>query len=74
MGGNIISDYNPTALLARRMNLGMTQGQLAQAVGAQTGDISRWEVGAKGIPEDIFKKLAFMFGCAPEDLKIGRQA
>ena len=71
MSGNVITDYSPSSLLARRMELGMSQRELAEAVGTTFVDIAKWEIGAKGIPEDTFGRLAFMLRCNVNDLVNG---
>ena len=71
MNGKIVSDYSPSALRDRRMAEGLSQGRLEQAVGAKPGDVARWELGTRGIPEDILKRLAFMLRCDVKDLMMG---
>ena len=71
MNETTVTDYAPQTLLAKRMELGMSRGQLEQAVGAKYGDAARWEAGTKGIPVEIFKRLAFMFHCDAADLMTG---
>ena len=44
MSGNVITDYSPSSLLARRMELGMSQRELAEAVGTTFVDIAKWEM------------------------------
>ena len=69
-----VTDYNPSALAGKRMEQGLTQRQLEQAVGAKRGEVALWEMGTRGIPVDIFKRLAFMLRCEVKDLMMGGKA
>jgi transcriptional regulator with XRE-family HTH domain len=46
----------------------MTQGQLAEKVGVQQRDISRWENGQREPGVLIVKKMAQALGCSMDDL------
>ncbi len=55
-------------IAAARLASGMTQAQLATAVGCTQGAVSRWERGLCGPrPETIFK-IAQTLGCTMEEL------
>lgn len=71
MNGNMITDYNPSALAGKRMEQGLNQRQLEEAIGAKQGEVALWEMGARGIPEDMLKRLAFMLRCETKDLMKG---
>ena len=47
----------------RRRALGMTQQQLADAVGAEQGQVSQWETGYRGIRVSTLLGLADALGC-----------
>lgn len=51
-----------------RMAAGMTQGQLAQAIGQTQNDVSRWERGMHQPRTDVLLKIAGVLGCSLEDL------
>lgn len=51
-----------------RMAAGMTQGQLAQAIGQTQNDVSRWERGMHQPRTDVLLKIAGALGCTLEDL------
>ena len=56
----------PAALTAARVALGLTQGQLAAALGVGRKTVNRWECGTCRIPP--------MVGLALETLRIQREA
>ena len=47
-----------TKLKQLRVDLGLTQAKLAEAVGVSQPNYQRWEVGSAPIPDDKLKKLA----------------
>ena len=51
-----------------RMAAGMTQGQMAAALGCSQKDVSRWEHGARTPRVETLAKIAGVFGCKIEDL------
>lgn len=54
-------------LRAARLAAGMTQAQLAQAIGCHQKDIARWEAGRE--PKALtLKKMAQALGCKMDDL------
>lgn len=55
-------------LKAARLAAGMTQGQLAEAVGVSQRDISHWETGHREPGVLIVKEIAQALGCTMEDL------
>lgn len=55
-------------LKAARLAAGLTQGQLAEKVGCQQRDVSRWENGSREPLASTLKKLAQAIGCSMEDL------
>ena len=55
-------------LKAARQAAGLTQGQLAEKVGCQQRDISRWENGHREPVASTLKKLALALGCSMDDL------
>lgn len=57
---------NPIARM--RLAKGLTQNQLAEAVGCLRGDISRWERGERRPNTGSALKLARALGCKIEDL------
>ena len=59
---------NESALTRARMAAGMTQGQLADAVGCAQKDISRWERGHNAPSAVYLAKIAQALGCAMEQL------
>ena len=71
MYGKTVTDYNPETLISKRMELGMSQKGLADAIGTTYTEVAKWEIGAKGIPEETFGRLAFMLRCNVEDLMNG---
>lgn len=59
---------NRSPITAARMAAGLTQGQLAEAIGCLQKDISRWERGAHSPRIDVLVKMAGVLGCSLEDL------
>lgn len=55
-------------LKAARLAAGLTQGQLAELVGVQQRDISRWENGHREPGVLIVKKMAQALGCSMDEL------
>lgn len=59
---------NNSPITSLRLAKGMTQQQLAEAVGCLRGDISRWERGERRPNTGSAMKLARALGCKIEDL------
>lgn len=55
-------------ITASRLAAGMTQAQLAAAVGCTQKDVSRWERGVYSPKTETLSKIAQALGCAMEDL------
>lgn len=55
-------------LLMRRKAAGLTQQQLANAVGVIKNTISAYETGQRFPRRDILDKLAAVLNCEPKDL------
>lgn len=55
-------------LKAARQAAGMTQAQLAEAVGCKQKDISRYESGLHEPGALTLKKMAQVLGCSMDDL------
>lgn len=55
-------------LKAARKAAGMTQAQLAAAVGCYQKDISRWEAGTHEPGALVLKKISLALGCSMDDL------
>ena len=55
-------------LKAARLAAGLTQAQLAEKVGCQQRDISRWENGLREPVASTLKKLAEAIGCSMDVL------
>lgn len=55
-------------LRAARQRAGMTQTQLAEAIGVKQKDVSRWEAGQIEPGVLIVKKMAQALGCSMDDL------
>jgi transcriptional regulator with XRE-family HTH domain len=55
-------------ITAARLAAGMTQGQLAEAVGCMQKDISRWERGVYSPRVDVLAKMAEALGCSIDEL------
>ena len=51
-----------------RRKAGLTQTQVANAVGNTVGCISQYETGLRGLPVPVAKKLAEIYGCKWTDL------
>lgn len=51
-----------------RLARGMTQQQLADAVGISSQAIHYYETGQREPPFDIFKRICEVLGCTPNDL------
>ena len=52
-----------------RLERGMTQAELAAAMGVQQTNVSRWERGAIRPDVDTLRKLAGIFGCRMDEAK-----
>lgn len=59
---------NNSPITSLRLAKGMTQQQLAEAVGCLRGDIGRWERGERRPNTGSALKLARALGCKIEDL------
>lgn len=59
---------NKSPITAARMAAGLTQGQLAEAIGCTQKDVSRWERGVYSPRIDVLVKMAGVLGCSLEDL------
>lgn len=55
-------------LKAARLSAGLTQTQLAEAVGCKQKDISRYESGLHEPGALTLKKIAQVLGCSMDDL------
>ena len=55
-------------LKAARLAAGLTQIDLAERVGCQQRDISRWENGDREPRATTLKKMAQAIGCSMDDL------
>lgn len=55
-------------LKAARKAAGLTQAQLAEAIGCKQKDVSRWEAGQIEPGVLIVKKMAKALGCSMDDL------
>ena len=51
-----------------RQRAGMTQAQLAEAIGCKQKDVSRWEAGQIEPGVLTVKKMAQALGCSMDDL------
>ncbi|MBR5889114.1 MAG: helix-turn-helix transcriptional regulator [Akkermansia sp.] len=51
-----------------RQRAGMTQAQLAEAIGCKQKDVSRWEAGLIEPGVLTVKKMAQALGCSMDDL------
>ena len=54
---------NDSPLAQARMAAGMTQGQMAAALGCSQKDVSRWERGVHSPRVDVLIKMADVLGC-----------
>lgn len=52
----------------RRLQKGMTQAKLAEAVGVSQGSVALWEAGEITPRIPTLRKLADLFGCTIDDL------
>lgn len=59
---------NDSPLARARMAAGMTQGQMAAALGCSQKDVSRWEHGVHSPRVDVLIKMADVLGCRIDDL------
>lgn len=59
---------NNSPITRARMAAGMTQGQLAEAIGQTQNDVSRWERGVYAPRTAVLIKIAGVLGCPLEDL------
>ena len=59
---------NDSPIARRRIALGLTQGQLAEAIGNRQVDISRWERGIGNPGSKYLPRLAKALNCSMEDL------
>ena len=55
-------------LKTARQRAGMTQAQLAEAIGCKQKDVSRWEAGQIEPGVLTVKKMAQVLGCSMDDL------
>lgn len=55
-------------LRAARLAAGLSQAQLAEAVGCRQKDISRWESGLHEPGAGTLKKMAQALGCSMDEL------
>ena len=60
---------NDSPLARARMAAGMTQGQMAAALGCSQKDVSRWERGVHSPRVDVLIKMADVLGCRIDDLR-----
>lgn len=59
---------NSSPIAKRRIELGMTQQQLAEKVGCYAKDVSRWENGVFMPHVETMLKIATVLGCSIDDL------
>lgn len=59
---------NNSPITAARLAAGMTQAQLAEALGCLGKDVSRWEHGVRTPRAETLLKMAKILGCTMEDL------
>lgn len=59
---------NDSPIARKRMERGLTQGQLAKMVGCLSKDISRWETGAHTPGAKSLLKLAAALECSLDEL------
>ena len=55
-------------IASARMAAGMTQGQLAEAIGCTQKDVSRWERGTHAPRVETLAKMAEALGCSIDNL------
>ncbi len=59
---------NSSPIAQKRMERGLTQGQLAKMVGCLNKDISRWETGAVTPRADALVKIAAALECTIDEI------
>lgn len=59
--------YSPTQLRERRRAAGLSQEQLAVAIGRSYSSVRFYERGVTTPPADVLTALAVAIGCAPTD-------
>ena len=59
---------NPSPIARARLSVGLTQAQLAKAVGVKPQQIGNWERGLRNPKLDALKKMADALGCDLSDL------
>ena len=59
---------NDSPITAARLAAGMTQAQLAAAIGCLGKDVSRWEHGTYKPRIETLRKMAEVLNCSMEDL------
>lgn len=59
---------NPSPITSARLAAGLTQAQLAKAVGRSEHSIIRWENGLTHPTTSSLLKLAQVLGCDPQEL------
>lgn len=59
---------NDSPITRARLAAGMTQGQLAEAIGQTQKDVSRWERGVYKPRAEVLIRIAGTLGCSIEDL------
>lgn len=59
---------NTSPITAARMAAGLTQAQLAEAVGCRQKDVSRWEKGATTPRTETLVRIARTLSCSLESL------
>lgn len=59
---------NSSSIARKRMERGLTQGQLAKMVGCLNKDISRWETGAVTPRADALVKIAAALECTIDEI------
>ena len=55
-------------LKQKRLELGLTQQQIADAMGTGRTTVAMWETGASMPPASKLQKLAKILGCSMDDL------
>ena len=55
---------------ALRINAGLTQRDVAKAIGTTTGTLCRWERGYTVPPFDKMAQLAELYKCSTEDFSL----
>lgn len=59
---------NNSPIAAARIRAGMTQAQLAEAVGCRQKDVSLWETSTRSLRATTLMKIARTLGCTMESL------